>query len=329
MIPDIQSDNQGSLMDLYPGMRWVCHWKNGKYGAISTVDNTLRYFFIEYVPDEQPDAESRFRPKYDTTEILQNESPLATGFVSHFISSYVYDEFPDYKIIYESFIDKLKQTFINVIISEPGSWKIEDKVAYIFTKCLHTRHIRDSLKDDVDRLSEYLLDEDIRLLQSVCDDFVEYLEHIIAQYNQKQAEAKEPPQIQQAAPAAEPPTTEPADEEPSDELPTINGTDRETQVFTKAIEKGFMARQKNGTYRWTQSRALLGLMCGMLYCDDRISENYRDPDAPPVYRQGPTRLPCKQLTALFGFDPGPARNQLRNRLPEGYSKIESLFSKKV
>lgn len=77
-------------------------------------------------------------------------------------------------------------------------------------------------------------------------------------------------------------------------LPTIRDTDRERQVFERAIKRGYMVRDGNG-YKWQKKVAQLGYMIEQLYCPTN-TEN----------------VPEKAVNRLFGVNRiGSAISQIK------------------
>lgn len=69
---------------------------------------------------------------------------------------------------------------------------------------------------------------------------------------------------------------------PATRLPTINNTDRERQVFVRAINAGYMERT-DSNYKWIKKKAMLAYLMWRLYCPG-----------------GGEPMPWKTIEALFG-----------------------------
>lgn len=102
---------------------------------------------------------------------------------------------------------------------------------------------------------------------------------------------------------------------------TINNTDLEISVFSKAITKGYIILKPDGTYEWNKTNRLLAYMCGRLYCGDRVKEDKSDYTT--EYKKGRGKLPAKELKNLFGVDVGKTRDNID--VPEHYDIIDELF----
>lgn len=104
-----------------------------------------------------------------------------------------------------------------------------------------------------------------------------------------------------------------------DELPTIYNMKAEKEIFSKAIEKGYM-RRKGNSYEWLHKISLLAYMCGRLYCEDKVERNQ---DGSTILKKG-GNFPAHELKKLFGLDVANNRYQL-DVPPLGYKMIDELF----
>ena len=179
----------GGLSDIRPDIHVLCNWKNGKFGAIACVDVPDTYYFIEY--NKPSDSYRDITKKYENNDdLVKHEQSLAGGFVGYWLTKIAQNKY-DCKEIYDSFIEEEKTMQMMMLKNRPGSWKIEDQEVYVMTNMFPVDTTRASIQFAISKLSDYLVGDDIAHLQAVCDDFLDYLEHTIAQYTQKQAEAKE------------------------------------------------------------------------------------------------------------------------------------------
>lgn len=134
---------------------------------------------------------------------------------------------------------------------------------------------------------------------------------------------------QQAKPNTQKPTdVVPVADGTTAHLPTINGTEAERVVFARAIQNGYMELLlDNGTYKWHRSKALLGYLCGRLYCGDRVRTNA---SGIKELTRGVDGFPMMACRTLFAMDVAKSRTQQFNTgaIPNGHEQIDNLFENK-
>lgn len=114
------------------------------------------------------------------------------------------------------------------------------------------------------------------------------------------------------------------DTPPEPKLPTVNGTQREIDVFKNAIEKEYMTLQGE-KYVWKlKKKRLLAYLCGRLYCGDHVGRDGL------YYKGKDDKLPATEVNKLFSnVNVSNTRDNIKNgkdEAPGGYSKIDELFT---
>lgn len=170
----------------------VCNiWANGKYGVIIPADKNT-YRFVEY---EKIGGQSH--EKYSGQE-LEDKSPiLAYGFVYYWLQhrkrSNKFEERLDSmfskfcgkphecltpKEIYDGYIEARKTWFFDVFKNRPDAWRFPDLEKAFYEQELNVSQEQELINYSFP-LDEYLDEEDKEELNTVCFEFLEYLDYVI------------------------------------------------------------------------------------------------------------------------------------------------------
>lgn len=132
------------------------------------------------------------------------------------------------------------------------------------------------------------------------------------------------PTTPQPIPKDEAEGQQPAANEDEASIPTIHPINNdlgelENRIYRRALKKGYIRLDGQDHYtKGSATWALIAYMCGRIYCKDRVKGDY-------TLFKG-RNFPAKQVKELFNsVDIANHRDQLKDKPPRNYSKIDELF----
>ena len=189
----------------------LCRWANGKVGAIFPVNDSLILCFSEVKAGSRNDPKLDFMP---TQERLTDNSDINShiiscgGIVAHWLLNscglhpvktglelfkdfnfrknilYTLRERPYIEPLYESHLEKARTTARkdfelkqNLLRTQPGSWKPENKREFEFSLEDHLKEERRILYYDERNLFPFFRREDIEFMRAIAQDYQEYIQY--------------------------------------------------------------------------------------------------------------------------------------------------------
>lgn len=189
----------------------LCRWANGKVGAIFPVNDSLILCFSEVKAGSRNDPKLDFVP---TQERLTDNSDINShiiscgGIVAHWLLDscglhptktglelfkdfnfrknilYILRERPYIEPLYESHLEKARTTARkdfelkqNVLRTQPGSWKPENKREFEFSLEDHLKEERRILYYDERNLFPFFRHEDVEFMRAIAQDYQEYIQY--------------------------------------------------------------------------------------------------------------------------------------------------------